>query len=137
MGGDVQMKANHLRAVALVIIAIPASIMVGYINGCVISAFKMEERITFSGMMFATTISTPLLCYLFFFLMYFFILNRLPKYNDFICIILIRIAVVTMLISPFVSMYITYKAMHNGYIKCEKISWMSPNNFVKPPETCN
>ena len=136
MEGVVQMKANHLRAIALVIIAIPASIMVGYINGCVISAFKMEERITFSGMMFAITISTPLMCYTFFFGMYFFIFNKLPKYNDFICIWLARIAMATMFISPFVSMYITYKAMHNGYIKCEKISWMSPKNFVKPPETC-
>jgi len=130
------MKANHLRAIALVIIAIPASIMVGYINGCVISAFKMEERITFSGMMFVVTVSTPLLCYFLFFSMYFFIFNKLPIYNELICIVLFRILLVSIFISPFVSMYITYKAMHNGYIECEKISWISPNNFVKPPETC-
>ena len=136
MEGVVQMKANHLRAIALVIIAIPASIMVGYINGCVISAFKMEERITFSGMMFVVTVSTPLLCYFLFFSMYFFIFNKLPIYNELICIVLFRILLVSIFISPFVSMYITYKAMHNGYIECEKISWMSPNNFVKPPETC-
>jgi uncharacterized protein YneF (UPF0154 family) len=137
MEGVVQMKANHLRAIALVIIAIPASIMVGYINGCVISAFKMEERITFSGMMFVVTVSTPLLCYFLFFSMYFFIFNNLPIYNELICIVLFRILLVSIFISPFVSMYITYKAMHNGYIECEKISWMSPNNFVKPPETCD
>ena len=138
MEGVVQMKANHLRAIALGIMAIPISFLIGYTNDCIYSAvFKMEGRVTFSATMFTASMSTPLMCYIFFFGMYYLILNKLPKYSDFIFIWLMRIAMVTMFVSPFVSMYITYKAMHNGYIECEKISWMSPNNFVKPPETCN
>ena len=72
MEGVVQMKANHLRAIALGIMAIPISFLIGYVNSCVISAFKMEERITFSGMMFVVTVSTPLLCYFLFFFNVFF-----------------------------------------------------------------
>ncbi len=131
------MKANHLRAIALVIIFVPVLFLFCYIYECVYSAFRMESKITFSAMMIPIAISTLLIYYIFYSTMYYCIIKKNPKYNDLIYLWLLRIAFTSMLFGPFTSMYITYKAMHNGYIECEKISWMSPNNFVKPPETCN
>jgi hypothetical protein len=131
------MNANFLKAIMGLLLLVPLSFMIGYIYECVFSAFNMENRITFSASILSVAIATPAIYYVLFSAIYILCLSKLPGYHELINKWLLKLLIVSVVVSPFTSMYITYKATNNGYIECEKISWMSPNNFVKPPETCN
>nr|WP_265575766.1 DUF1240 domain-containing protein [Xenorhabdus griffiniae] len=67
---------------------------------------------------------------------FFFLFDRLPKYNNIIIKYLTRLMITSFIISFPISLYVDYKLKSEGYITCDKISWMSPTTYVKNLSLC-
>ncbi|EIS77132.1 hypothetical protein YPPY72_3344, partial [Yersinia pestis PY-72] len=46
------------------------------------------------------------------------------------------LAIASFIISLPVSFYVDYKLKSNSYVVCDRISWMSPNTYVKDLSLC-
>lgn len=46
------------------------------------------------------------------------------------------LAIASFIISFPVSLYIDNKLKNDGYVVCDRISWMSPNTYVKDLSLC-
>lgn len=100
------------------------------------SLIKLDNEITFSGLYVAVILSIPFFIYIALGSVYHSITKVLPKHNKKILHSLCMILLIAITAGPFISFYVTFKLTHEGYVKCDRISWMSPNTFIKPPETC-
>ncbi|WP_213018417.1 DUF1240 domain-containing protein, partial [Yersinia pestis] len=67
---------------------------------------------------------------------WFFIFNKLPKFNKFIIKYLSIPMFLSFIVSFPISLYVDYKLKSNGYVVCDRISWMSPNTYVKDLSLC-
>ncbi|MCC8413149.1 DUF1240 domain-containing protein, partial [Photorhabdus laumondii] len=47
------------------------------------------------------------------------------------------IAIVSFFLSFPLSFYVDYKLKSENYLVCERISWMSPNTYVKDIKLCD
>lgn len=101
------------------------------------SLIKLDNEITFSGSYVAIISSIPFFIYIALGSVYHSITKVLPKHNKKILHSLCVIALIAITVGPFVSFYVTFKLTHEGYVKCDRISWMSPNTFVKAPANCD
>jgi predicted permease len=101
-----------------------------------ISLILMRDEITFSSSVFIGFFSSPLLIYVLSGSVFFFIFDRLPKYNKITINYLAKLALASILFSLPVSLYVNYKLKHDGYLTCDKISWMSPTTYVKDLSLC-
>ncbi|WP_268989706.1 DUF1240 domain-containing protein [Yersinia pseudotuberculosis] len=64
-------------------------------------------------------------------------LKEKNKYAEFMGRCFVLFLIISMIAGFIMSFYINIKLTNHGYITCEKISWMSPTTYVKPPSTCN
>ncbi|WP_071891925.1 DUF1240 domain-containing protein [Yersinia pestis] len=46
------------------------------------------------------------------------------------------IVICLIIVSFPISLYVDYKLKSNGYVVCDRISWMSPNTYVKDLSLC-
>ncbi|MBE8589285.1 DUF1240 domain-containing protein [Xenorhabdus griffiniae] len=81
-------------------------------------------------------LSSPILFYSISGSIFFFLFDRLPKYNNIIIKYLTRLMITSFIISFPISLYVDYKLKSEGYITCDKISWMSPTTYVKNLSLC-
>ncbi|ETS33703.1 hypothetical protein BB987_14435 [Photorhabdus temperata] len=102
-----------------------------------ISLVKMDEKITFSSSVFMIFFSFPLLSYLMIFVIFFNITNRCPKHHDSFINYFGFIAIASIFLSFPTSLYVNYKLRSDNYLVCERISWMSPNTYVKDIKLCD
>ncbi|MBS9441159.1 DUF1240 domain-containing protein [Photorhabdus heterorhabditis] len=102
-----------------------------------ISLVKMEDKITFSGPVFIIFFSFPLLSYSMIFVIYFNITGRCPKYHDNFIKCFGMITVISFFSSFPLSFYVDYKLKSENYLVCKRISWASPNTYVKNIKLCD
>ncbi|MDR0217808.1 MAG: DUF1240 domain-containing protein, partial [Enterobacteriaceae bacterium] len=123
------MNNKYLKALGglvLLIIFTPIMVLI-YIN--FISLIFMEDEMTFSGAVIIGVLSSPILFYSIAGSIYFFLFDKLPKYNNVIIKYLSRLMIISFIISFPISLYVGYKLKHDGYVTCDKISWMSPTTY--------
>ncbi|MGS0629586.1 MULTISPECIES: DUF1240 domain-containing protein [Photorhabdus] len=94
----------------------------------------MKEKIIFSGPIVMYFISFNILCYIRFY--FFFVFDRLPKLNKLIIRYLTMLMIASFIVSFPISLYVNYKLKNDGYLTCDKISWMSPTTYVKNLSLC-
>ncbi|WP_057534562.1 DUF1240 domain-containing protein [Yersinia pseudotuberculosis] len=97
---------------------------------------KMEDRIIFSSSIAICLISFPLMFYVMTGSIYFFIFNKTPKFNKLLIKYLTMLAIASFIMSFPIPFYIDYKLKNDGYVVCDRISWMSPNTYVKYLSLC-
>ncbi|WP_444823364.1 DUF1240 domain-containing protein [Yersinia pseudotuberculosis] len=102
----------------------------------IIPLIKIEDRIIFSSSIAICLISFPLMFYVMTGSIYFFIFNRMPKFKEIIIKYLAMLMIASFIVSLPVSFYVDYKLKSNGYVVCDRISWMSPNTYVKDLSLC-
>nr|WP_237734074.1 DUF1240 domain-containing protein [Serratia fonticola] len=101
-----------------------------------ISLVLMKDEITFSTSVFMSFFAIPLILYALSGSVFFFIFDRLPKHNMLVVRYLTRLALASLIFGLPVSLYVSYKLNHDGYLTCDKISWMSPTTYVKDLSLC-
>ncbi|MDC9605345.1 DUF1240 domain-containing protein [Xenorhabdus griffiniae] len=130
------MNNKYLKALGgLILLIIFTPIMILVIS-YVFSLFIMEDEITFSSGVIIGVLSSPILFYSISGSIFFFLFDRLPKYNNIIIKYLTRLMIASFIISFPISLYVDYKLKSEGYITCDKISWMSPTTYVKNLSLC-
>ncbi|WP_036773942.1 DUF1240 domain-containing protein [Photorhabdus australis] len=102
-----------------------------------ISLVRMSEKITFSGGVFIIFFSFPLISYATFLIIFFTVTGHYPKYHDNFVKYLCSIAIVSIVLSFPISLYVNYKLRSDNYLVCPRISWMSPNTYVKDIKLCD
>ncbi len=103
---------------------------------CIISLIRMEDKITLSSSIVICLISSPLLFYATAGSVYIFVFNKKPKFNKMIIKYLTMLAIASFIMSFPIPFYIDYKLKNDGYVVCDRISWMSPNTYVKDLSLC-
>ncbi|KMW71552.1 membrane protein [Photorhabdus luminescens subsp. luminescens] len=119
----------------IILLLIVTSIMY-LVSDCVFSLILMKEKIIFSGTIVMYFISFPLIFYAISGSVFFFVFNRLPKSNKLIVRYLTMLMIASFIVSFPISFYVGYKLKSDGYLVCEKISWMSPTTYVKDIKLC-
>ncbi|WP_338049116.1 DUF1240 domain-containing protein [Photorhabdus australis] len=97
----------------------------------------MEDKITFSGPVFIIFFSFPFLSYLIVSVIFLNITNRYPKHYDSFINCFLVISIVSFILSFPLSFYVDYKLKSENYLICKKISWRSPNTYVKNIKLCD
>ncbi|WP_422398986.1 DUF1240 domain-containing protein [Xenorhabdus griffiniae] len=62
--------------------------------------------------------------------------QRKPKYYDPFIKVFGVVALISLILSVPVSSYFNFKLKNDGYLVCNKISWMSPTTYVKNLSLC-
>ncbi|KAA1195174.1 DUF1240 domain-containing protein [Photorhabdus heterorhabditis] len=101
-----------------------------------ISLVRMSEKITFSGGVVIIFFSFPLISYATFFIVFVTVTGHYPKHHDNFVKYFCSIAIVAIVLSFPTSLYVNYKLKNDGYLVCPRISWMSPNTYVKDIKLC-
>ncbi|MBC8949794.1 DUF1240 domain-containing protein [Xenorhabdus sp. TS4] len=130
------MNNKYLKALAGLILLLFLTFMMYLVSKSVFSLILMEDEITFSSSVVIGFISSPLLFYSISGSVFFFIFDRLPKYNKIIVKYLSMLMIASFFISFPISLYVSYKLKNEGYVTCDKISWMSPTTYVKNLSLC-
>ncbi len=131
------MKNRFLNALLGIIMLLILTPMMYLVSIYIIELIKMEDEITFSASIFIAFLSIPLLIYALLSGLIYLVSGWRFKYDSLICRCLLIISVISVILSLPISFYVTYKLKQDNYVACDRISWMSPNNFVKPPAVCN
>ncbi|MDX7988985.1 DUF1240 domain-containing protein [Xenorhabdus sp. 12] len=130
------MNSKYFKALGvLVLLLFMVFIMIIIIDDA-ISLVLMKDEITFSATVVMGVMSSPLLFYSLSASVFFFIFDRLPKFNKIIVKYLSRLMIASFIISLPISFYVSYKLKNDGYLTCDKISWMSPTTYVKDIKLC-
>ncbi|MBC3379682.1 DUF1240 domain-containing protein [Serratia fonticola] len=101
-----------------------------------ISLILMKDIIKFSTSVFMSFFAIPLILYALSGSVFFFIFDRLPKHNMLVVRYLTRLALASLIFGLPVSLYVNYKLKNDGYLTCNRISWMSPTTYVKDLSLC-
>ncbi len=81
--------------------------------------------------------SSPLVFYYVFFIIFVNITGRYPKHHDSFNKYFGTIAIISFFLSFPTSLYVHYKLKSDNYLVCPRISWMSPNTYVKDIKLCD
>ncbi|KAA1195381.1 DUF1240 domain-containing protein [Photorhabdus heterorhabditis] len=128
-------KIMHIiGAITIFILALSGFFLTG---GNLISLVKMEDKITFSGPVFIIFFSFPFFSYLIVSVIFLNITNRYPKHYDSFINCFLVIAIVSFILSFPLSFYVDYKLKSENYLVCKRISWASPNTYVKDIKLCD
>ncbi|MBC8943975.1 DUF1240 domain-containing protein [Xenorhabdus indica] len=130
------MNSKYLKALAGLILLIIFTPIVFLIGDYFLSLIFMKDEITFSSGIIIGFMSSPLLLYSLSGSIFFFIFDRLPKFNKIIVKYLSRLMIASFIIGFPLSFYVDYKLKNDGYLTCDKISWMSPTTYVKNLSLC-
>ncbi|WP_391528398.1 DUF1240 domain-containing protein [Photorhabdus akhurstii] len=102
-----------------------------------LSLITMAEVISFSNSIIIAFFFFPLVFYFLICSIYLNLTTRIPRYHDVYVKYLGMIAIVAFFLSFPVSFYVHYKLRSENYLICQKISWMSPNKYVKDIKLCD
>ncbi|MBE8598003.1 DUF1240 domain-containing protein [Xenorhabdus sp. BG5] len=130
------MNKKYFKAIGVTILLLIMAFMMSVVIRSFISLILMKDEITFSSTVIMCIMSSPLLFYSLSGSISFFIFDRLPKYNKIIVKHLSRLMIASFIISFPISFYVDYKLKIDGYVTCDKISWMSPTTYVKKLSLC-
>ncbi|CAM3198998.1 conserved hypothetical protein; putative membrane protein [Xenorhabdus nematophila ATCC 19061] len=130
------MNGKYFQALGVLILLLLVIFTVIFVIGDAVSLILMKDEITFSDTIVIGVMSSPLLFYALLCSIFFFIFNRQPKFNQIFVNYLVRLAILSFIISLPVSFYVNYKLKSDGYLTCDKISWMSPTTYVKDIKLC-
>ncbi|MBD1229486.1 DUF1240 domain-containing protein [Xenorhabdus griffiniae] len=100
------------------------------------SLVLLKNEITFSAGVFIVFFSFPFVLCGLIGATYFMLTQRKPKYYDQFIKVFGVIALVSLILSVPVSSYVNFKLKNDGYLVCNKISWMSPTTYVKNLSLC-
>nr|WP_223121509.1 DUF1240 domain-containing protein [Xenorhabdus aichiensis] len=114
-----------------VILLLFLTFLMYFIIKSAVSLVLMKDEITFSSAVIISILSFPIIFYSLSGSIFFFIFDRLPKYNKILVKYLSRLMIASFVISLPISFYVDYKLKNDGYLTCDKISWMSPTTYVK------
>ncbi|OTA18918.1 membrane protein [Xenorhabdus beddingii] len=131
------MKNKYFKALGGLILLLIMTFMMYLVIDSFFSLIFMKEEITFSGAVIMGVMSSPLLFYSIVGSIFFFIFDRLPKFNEVIVKYLSMLMIASFIVSFPISFYVNYKLRSDGYYVCDKISWMSPTTYVKDITLCN
>ncbi|WP_338089241.1 DUF1240 domain-containing protein [Photorhabdus khanii] len=96
----------------------------------------MDDKITFSSGIIIVFFFFPLVFYFLSCSIYLNLTSRIPKYHDTCVNCLGMIAIVAFFLSFPTAFYVNYKLKNENYLICPKISWSSPNKYVKDIKLC-
>ncbi|WP_449592191.1 DUF1240 domain-containing protein [Photorhabdus tasmaniensis] len=97
----------------------------------------MDDEIIFSSSIFIIFFSFHFITYLMVSVIFVNITGRCPKYHDTYVKYSAVIAFFAIFLSFPISFYEDYKLKSERYLVCERISWMSPNTYVKDIKLCD
>ncbi|MDC9623334.1 DUF1240 domain-containing protein [Xenorhabdus sp. XENO-7] len=101
-----------------------------------ISIVKLGDEITFSWKLFLFFFASPLPFYMCVCAIYYSITSKPARLNNTIIkIFIVNFFIFLFLSFPF-SWYLDSKLRREGYVICEKTSFVSPNKYVKYPSLC-
>ncbi|KOY62360.1 hypothetical protein AM629_09015 [Photorhabdus heterorhabditis] len=100
------------------------------------SLLVMKDEIVFSSIIFICFFSFPLVLYYFTSVFFYFIFNKLPNNHMLYIKFLGSIMVISFIISLPISFWVSNQLNNDGYLVCNKISWMSPTTYVKDIKLC-
>ncbi|WP_338011008.1 DUF1240 domain-containing protein [Photorhabdus temperata] len=72
-----------------------------------------------------------------FLVIFFNITGRYPKHHDNFNKYFSSITIIAIFLNVIISFYVDYKLRGDNYLVCERISWMSPNTYVKDIKLCD
>ncbi|CDG17343.1 MULTISPECIES: DUF1240 domain-containing protein [Xenorhabdus] len=130
------MNSKYLKALGVLILLLLMTFIVAFIIDDAISLILMKDEIRFSGTVVMVVMSSPLLLYSLSGSVFFFIFDRLPKFNKIVVKYLSRLMIASFIIGFPISFYVDYKLKSDGYLTCDKLSWMSPTTYVKDLSLC-
>ncbi|QTL40086.1 DUF1240 domain-containing protein [Xenorhabdus budapestensis] len=130
------MNSKYLKALSGVILLLFLTFMMCFIIECAVSLVLMKDEITFSGAVIISIMSFPIIFYSLSGSIFFVLFNRTPKYNKLIIKYLSVLMITSFVVSFPISFYVGYKLKNDGYLTCDKISWMSPTTYVKNLSLC-
>ncbi|WP_072032500.1 MULTISPECIES: DUF1240 domain-containing protein [Xenorhabdus] len=130
------MNSKYLKALGGVILLLFLTFLMSFIIKSAVSLILMKDEITFSGAVIISILSFPIIFYSLSGSIFFFIFDRLPKFNKIIVKYLSRLMIASFIIGFPLSFYVDYKLKNDGYLTCDKISWMSPTTYVKNLSLC-
>ncbi|MBC8954726.1 DUF1240 domain-containing protein [Xenorhabdus sp. PB62.4] len=130
------MNSKYLKALGGVILLLFLTFLMSFIIKSAVSLVLMKDEITFSSAVIISILSFPIIFYSLSGSIFFFIFDRLPKYNKILVKYLSRLMIASFVISLPISFYVDYKLKNDGYLTCDKISWMSPTTYVKNLSLC-
>ncbi|MBD2801928.1 DUF1240 domain-containing protein [Xenorhabdus szentirmaii] len=131
------MNSKYLKSLGGVILLLFLTFLMFFIIKSAASLVLMKDEITFSSAIIISILSFPIIFYSLSGSIFFFIFDRLPKYNRILVKYLSRLMIASFIISLPISFYVDYKLKNDGYLTCDKISWMSPTTYVKDIKLCN
>lgn len=126
-----------IRIICAILILALMSFSMFIVSEYLISLVLMEDKITFSSSVFMTFFSFPLVLYYIVFIVFVNVVGRYPKHHDSFNKYLCLIALVSIVLSFPISFYVHYKLKSDGYLVCPRISWSSPNTYVKDIKLCD
>ncbi|OCQ51162.1 hypothetical protein Ppb6_03723 [Photorhabdus australis subsp. thailandensis] len=100
------------------------------------SLLVMKDEIVFSSIIFICFFSFPLILYYFTSVFFYFVFNKLPNNHMLYIKFLGSIMVISFILSLPISFWIGNQLKNDGYLVCDKISWMSPTTYVKDIKLC-
>ncbi|ERT10315.1 DUF1240 domain-containing protein [Photorhabdus temperata] len=130
------MNSKYFKALGGLILLLIVTFMMCLVINSVVSLILMKDEITFSSTVVICFMSSPLLFYSISGSIFFFIFDRLPKFNKLIVKYLSMLMIASFIVSFPISFYVSYKLKNEGYLTCDKISWMSPTTYVKNIKLC-
>ncbi|MDC9604698.1 DUF1240 domain-containing protein [Xenorhabdus griffiniae] len=130
------MNSKYLKALGVLILSLLMTFIVAFIIDDAISLILMKDEIRFSATVVMVVMSSPLLLYSLSGSVFFFIFDRLPKFNKIVVKYLSRLMIASFIIGFPISFYVDYKLKSDGYLTCDKLSWMSPTTYVKDLSLC-
>ncbi|WP_339414266.1 DUF1240 domain-containing protein [Photorhabdus cinerea] len=130
------MNNKHVKISYGTILLLIVTPVMYLVSDCIFSLILMKEKIIFSGAIVMYFISFPLIFYAISGSIFFFIFDRLPKFNKPIIRYLTMLMIASFIVSFPISFYVGYKLKNDGYLVCDKISWMSPTTYVKDIKLC-
>ncbi|MBC8947247.1 DUF1240 domain-containing protein [Xenorhabdus indica] len=130
------MNSKYVKALGVLILLLGLTFMMCLVIDSAVSLALMKDEITFSGTVIISILSFPIVFYSLSGSIFFFIFNRLPKFNKIIVNYLSKLMITSFIIGFPISFYVDYKLKNDGYLTCDKISWMSPNTYVKNLSLC-
>ncbi|MDC9583381.1 DUF1240 domain-containing protein [Xenorhabdus sp. PR6a] len=130
------MNSKYLKALGGVILLLFLTFLMYFVIKSAVSLVLMKDEITFSGAVIISILSFPIIFYSLSGSIFFFIFDRLPKFNKIVVKYLSRLMIASFIIGFPISFYVDYKLKSDGYLTCDKLSWMSPTTYVKDLSLC-
>ncbi|KGM26559.1 membrane protein [Photorhabdus luminescens] len=133
----VDSKRKIIHIICAIFILSLMSFSMYIVSEYLLSLILMDEKITFSGNVMIFFFSFPFIVYFVVSAVYLSFAKRYPKHYDTCAKYLFVIAIVSVFLSFPVSFYVDYKLKSDNYLVCPRISWTSPNTYVKDMKLCD